>query len=152
MVNSYKLLLSILVMAMAGVAAVSREAADFGAGTKFVQPAELAKELSNAKGTKPTILYVGPRFLFRGGHIPGAVFHGQAVNPDGLREMKQWVEGLPRTQSIVLYCGCCPWDHCPNIRPAAEALEELGFKQFRVLQIATDFKTDWIGEGYPVEK
>lgn len=152
MVHSHKLLVSFFIIAVVGVGVVSKQASDVGAGGKLVQPSELAKELANLKGSKPTILYVGPKFLFQSGHIPGAVFHGQAGNPDGLQQLKQGAQNLPRTQPVVIYCGCCPWSQCPNIGPAFKALDEMGFKQLRVLQIPTDFRTDWVQKGYPVEK
>ncbi|MBI3669210.1 MAG: rhodanese-like domain-containing protein [Acidobacteria bacterium] len=152
MVNSRKLLVSFFIISAVGVTVLSRQVSDFGSGAKLVQPVELAKELSNVKSAKPTILYVGPQFLYQGGHIPGAVFHGQAARLDGLRELKQWAQDLPRTQPIVIYCGCCPWDRCPNVRPAFKTLNEMGFKQLRVLQIPADFETDWVRKGYPVER
>jgi hypothetical protein len=135
-----------------GAAMFVSQASDPWATAKLLQPAELAKELSNPVGSKPTIVYVGPQFLYRGGHIPAAVFHGAAGNPAGLRDLRAWAQNLPRTQSIVIYCGCCPWDQCPNVRPAFNLLQEMGFKQLRVLKIPTNFATDWVRKSYPVEK
>jgi hypothetical protein len=42
--------------------------------------------------------------------------------------------------------------HCPNIRPAFEALQAMGFKHLRVLVLPTDLAKDWIGAGYATEK
>ena len=58
---------------------------------------------------------------------------------------------LPKNADIVLYCGCCPMDRCPNIRPAYSALRELGFQHVRVLNIPTNMHVDWFGKGYPAE-
>jgi thiosulfate/3-mercaptopyruvate sulfurtransferase len=118
-----------------------------------MQPAELAGALSETKtSTPPTIVYVGFRTLFAGGHIPGATFHGTASTEAGLVELKKWAEGLPRSANMVIYCGCCPFDHCPNIRPAFVALHEMGFTNLRVLVMPTNFSTDWVDKGYPIQK
>jgi hypothetical protein len=43
-------------------------------------------------------------------------------------------------------------EHCPNIRPACDALKEMGFSQVKVLNIPERFGDDWTAKGYPVEK
>jgi len=65
--------------------------------------------------------------------------------------LKSAVAGLPKDSDIVLYCGCCPMDHCPNLRPAFRALKELGFTHVRALNIATNMQTDWYAQNYPTE-
>jgi hypothetical protein len=62
------------------------------------------------------------------------------------------VQGLARNRFIVIYCGCCPWSDCPNVRPAYEALHSLGFTKLKVLYIPDNLGTDWVSKGYPVEK
>jgi hypothetical protein len=69
-----------------------------------------------------------------------------------LQQLRKRVEGLSRTPFIVIYCGCCPWSHCPNVRPAYEALHNLGFRILKVLYIAGNLGTDWVHKGYPFEK
>ncbi len=98
---------------------------------QIVQPAALAQELGNKKGT-PAFVYVGFRTLFAGGHIPGAT--------------------LPLSTNLVIYCGCCPFEKCPNIRPAFTALDKMGFKKTRVLILPTSFAADWVEKGYPLQK
>jgi thiosulfate/3-mercaptopyruvate sulfurtransferase len=120
--------------------------------SQTVQPADLARELGDKNGTPPTIVYVGFHTLFAGGHIPGATFHGSASTEQGLSDLKKWAEELPRTANLVIYCGCCPLEKCPNIRPAFTALDTLGFKKLRVLVLPTSFATDWADKGYPLEK
>lgn len=118
-----------------------------------MQPADFAKELSAAtSNTKPTIVCVGFHALYEGAHIPGASFHGAGSTAQGLDNLKDWAKPLPRNANIVLYCGCCPLAHCPNIRPAFQALHDMGFTHLRVLILPNDFNTDWIAKGYPVEK
>lgn len=139
-------------VAMVGVVALFRFASNPQASAETLQPADLVKELSDPERAKSMVVYVGPASLYRGGLFPGAVFRGQAGNPAGLRELRAWAQNLPRTQPMVIYCGCCPWNVCPNVRPALTTLREMGFKQLRVLQIPTDFRTDWVQKGYPVER
>lgn len=117
-----------------------------------VKPADLARELTDKFGTPPTVLYVGFRSLFAGGHVPGAVYHGTASTEEGLAELKKWADGVPRSTNLVIYCGCCPLEKCPNIRPTFSALSGMGFKKLRVLILPTSFAADWAGKGYPIAK
>lgn len=87
-----------------------------------------------------------------GAHVPGAVFHGAAQSEVGLADLKRWAQGVPRNSRLVVYCGCCPLEHCPNVRPAFNALHDMGFANLRVLLLSRDFATDWVEKGYPVEK
>ena len=116
-----------------------------------VQPADLAKELGNAKSA-PTVVFVGFKRLYSAGHIRGAEYHGTAGSEEGLKELTTWAAGLPRSTNLVIYCGCCPLERCPNIRPAFKALQGLGFKSLRVLLLPQDFATDWAGKGLPYDK
>ena len=118
--------------------------------SEVVQPADLARELG--KGLKPQIVCVGVEALYRGAHISGSAYLGPASKPEGLEELKRWAKGTPRGQRIVLYCGCCPMDRCPNIRPAFQALKEMGFTHLQVLSIPQDLERDWVSKGFPVEK
>lgn len=118
-----------------------------------IEPAALAKILndSHAKNA-PIIVCVGFHTLYEGGHIRGASFHGAASTPQGLADLKQWAKALTRTSDIVIYCGCCPFAHCPNVRPAFTALSDMGFTHLRVLVLPHDFATDWVQPGYPIAK
>jgi thiosulfate/3-mercaptopyruvate sulfurtransferase len=120
---------------------------------QVLHAADLARENGNPKdGSAPTIVYVGFRTLFEGGHIPEASFHGTASKEEGFAELKKWLAGLPRSTNLVIYCGCCPFDRCPNIRPAYAALHEMGFTHVRVLVLPTSFAADWVEKGYPMQK
>jgi len=116
-----------------------------------VQAADLAKELGNPH-TARAVLFVGFKRLYGAGHIKGAEYHGTAGSEEGLKEMTAWAAGLSRSTNLVIYCGCCPMEHCPNIRPAFKALQGLGFKNLRVLLLPQDFGTDWAGKGFPYDK
>lgn len=130
-----------------------KKAEDPWSKAQVLLPADFAGELGNAKGeSAPTIVYVGFRTLFEGGHVSGASFHGTASTEKGLAELKKWIATLPRTTSLVIYCGCCPFDHCPNIRPAYTALQVMGFTHVRVLFLPTSFAVDWVEKGYPMQR
>lgn len=127
-------------------------AADPWIASQTLQAAQLASELADKSKEQPTVVYVGFRTLFAGGHIPGASFHGTATTEEGLAELKKWAATLPRSTNLVIYCGCCPFEKCPNIRPAFTALHDMGFTRLRVLVLPTSFAKDWVEKNYPYEK
>jgi hypothetical protein len=116
-----------------------------------VTPAALAQTLGNASAPKPHLLHVGFEALYTSSHIPGSTYAGPGAREEGIASMKQAVASLPKDADIVLYCGCCPWENCPNVKPAFAALAKDGYTNVRVLKIEDHFKTDWIDKGYPVE-
>jgi thiosulfate/3-mercaptopyruvate sulfurtransferase len=156
--SSTLLVLAICSLAALAGASICQAQADAAAGSdpwtaaQLVQPADLVKELSAKDGAAPTVLYVGFRTLYEGGHIPGASFHGTASTEAGLADLKKWASSLPRTTNLVIYCGCCPFDRCPNIRPAFAALRDMGFTHLRPLLLPKNFATDWVDKGYSMEK
>lgn len=117
---------------------------------ELMQPADLARLLSGDQ--KPIVLQIGVIHLYRLGHIPGSTYAGMAGTPEGLETLKKTVQDLPRNSEIVFYCGCCPMPDCPNIRPAYQALHELGFKKSKLLILPNNFTQDWQKRGFPVEK
>ncbi len=119
--------------------------------SQVLQPADLAKELSDPESKKPLIVCIGFKSLYRSAHIPGAVFHGPAAGPEGLKDLKSWAKSVSPSQPIVIYCGCCPMARCPNVRPAFQALHDMGFKKLKVLFLETDLARDWVQKGFPVQ-
>ena len=117
---------------------------------QLVRPEELLKRMSSVE--KPFVLHIGVASLFRNSHIPGSKYAGQGSTPDGIEKLKQTVQGVRKNGSIVLYCGCCPWKDCPNIRPAFKALREMGFTRVLVLNLPNSFSQDWISKRHPVER
>ena len=129
------------------------QASDPWSSSQTVWPDALAKELGSAGNSKkPTIVCIGFHTLYEGAHIPGALFRGPGSTPQGIVDLKTWAKDLPRSANIVLYCGCCPLEHCPNLKPAFTVMRDLGFTNLRVLLLTHDFNSDWIEKGYPVEK
>jgi len=119
---------------------------------QLIKAEELASALARPEGTRPVILHVGVQVLFRNGHIPGSKYVGAGWTAEGIRNLRAEVTKLPRTTAIVLYCGCCPWDDCPNLHPAAEALKNLKFSNVKVLYLPSNFQQDWTAKGYPTVK
>jgi hypothetical protein len=119
---------------------------------QLINPDELVKVLQSSGGEKPVILNVGPHLVYMQAHIPTAEYVGAASDPQGIESLRRRVKSLPHDRFIVLYCGCCPWSHCPNVRPAYNELHKTGFTNVKVLYIADNFGTDWVDKGYPTIK
>lgn len=117
-----------------------------------VSIAELVKLLQPPEKGGPLIIQVGSHVLYSQAHIPGSEYIGPASSDGGIQQLRKRVESLTRTKSIVLYCGCCPWNRCPNVKPAYDALQAMGFRNFKVLYIANNFGADWVDKGYPTAK
>jgi thiosulfate/3-mercaptopyruvate sulfurtransferase len=115
-----------------------------------IEPKDLAAELQ-AKTSKAALIHVGFAVMYRGKHIPQSIYAGPARTADGLEALKKAVANMPRDREIVVYCGCCPYEMCPNIKPALNTLREMGFTHVKALMIPTNFATDWVSRGYPVQ-
>jgi thiosulfate/3-mercaptopyruvate sulfurtransferase len=119
---------------------------------RLINPDELVKILQSSKGEKPLMIQVGSHVLYSQAHIPGSEYIGPANSEIGLQQLRRRVESLPRSKFVLIYCGCCPWSHCPNVKPADDALRALGFTHVKVLYVANNFGADWVDKGYPVAK
>jgi len=122
------------------------------AASRLINPSELVRILQSAKSEKPLMIQVGSHVLYTQAHIPGSEYIGPASSESGLQSLRKRVQSLPRNKFIVLYCGCCPWSHCPNVKPADDALHAMGFTNVKILCIANNFGADWVEKGYPVGK
>jgi len=120
--------------------------------TRLINPEDLVKLLQSSGKDKPLMIQVGSHVLFSQAHIPGSEYIGPASSEAGLQQLRKRVESLPHTKFIALYCGCCPWSHCPNVKPADDTLRTLGFTNVKVLYIADNFGANWVDKGYPVAK
>ena len=116
----------------------------------LIEPEELAKKISGPKEGVPVIFFVGYAVLFRSAHIPGAQNAGPGATKEGIDQLKSLAYPLPLDREIVLYCGCCPFDRCPNILPAYRALEAMGFKRLEILNLPQSFAHDWVEKSFPV--
>lgn len=51
-----------------------------------------------------------------------------------------------------MYCGCYPFERCPNIRHAINALKEMKFTNYQLLNLPHNIKINWKDKGYPTVK
>lgn len=134
----------------AGLPAI--EARDPWTTEQLVTPAALAAELKAKPTAEPMLLHVGFHVLYQGGAIPHTRYAGPGQTPEGIAGLQAAVKDVPKDKDIVIYCGCCPWDHCPNMRPAFAALKDMGFTHVRAVAISKNLDSDWADKGYPIAK
>ena len=113
---------------------------------KLMSPEKLVEILRNLSLKKPIILNVGPSAM-----IPNAILIGETINPANQTKLKTTLKNIPTNSDIVIYCGCCKIEDCWNIHEANTILTNMGFSNFRILNLKTDFKTDWIDKKYPLQ-
>jgi hypothetical protein len=77
-------------------------------GKQLIEPAELAKTLSTGKDV-PVIISIGPGVI-----IPYSIDVGMVNSEAGLKKLNQKLANIPRREKVVIYCGCCPFEHCPK--------------------------------------
>ncbi|WAC14862.1 rhodanese-like domain-containing protein [Dyadobacter pollutisoli] len=106
---------------------------------------ELADQINGSDKVKPIIINIGPQAV-----IKGSVDAGPGSEKENLKKLGKILSKHDKNHEVVLYCGCCPFAKCPNVRPAFKLLKEQGFTQARLLNIPKNIKTDWIDKGYPV--
>ena len=137
----------LLLFAVALIAAAFTCSADQDPWTpkQLLEPADLAKTLNDAAAPKPIILNIGSV-----GDIKGAESIGAAGKDEGVESLKKKLSTLPKDANIVIYCGCCPFADCPNIRPAFSLLNEMKFTHHKLLDLPDNLKVDWIDKGYPM--
>lgn len=110
---------------------------------QLIEPAALAKTLQSNKDL-PVIISVGP-----GAIIPHSIDIGMVEDEKNLDKFKEELNKLPKSTNIVVYCGCCPFEHCPNVRPAIAELKKMKFTNYHLLNLPHNIRTDWISKGYP---
>ncbi|MBI3501964.1 MAG: rhodanese-like domain-containing protein [Bacteroidetes bacterium] len=138
-----KLILPLLVLVVSGIFSFQNSGEPWTA-KQLMEPADLAKILNDAQSKKPILLSIG-----FGGGIKGSKELGASKEKEGLEKLKTELSTLPKDADIVIYCGCCPFEHCPNIRPAFKLLNEMKFTNHKLLNLTHNLKTDWIDKGYP---
>jgi hypothetical protein len=78
---------------------------------QLMDPAELAADIKAGQASMPLVFNIGAVEDIKGAKHIGAV--NQAQN---LEKLKSAVASLPKNTALVIYCGCCPFVKCPNIR------------------------------------
>jgi 3-mercaptopyruvate sulfurtransferase SseA len=117
-----------------------------------ISPENLVKAMKLATKQQPLVLNVGPRTLYQQAHIPGAEYVAPGSSEQFNSAIEARMKNVPHGKFIVIYCGCCPWDRCPNMHPAFAQLHAMGFTNVKMLYIADNFGTDWVYKGYPATK
>lgn len=120
--------------------------------SQLMQPAELVRALKASGTQQPLLLQVGSHVMYAQAHIPGSTYAGPGSQPTGLQLLEKQVASTPKEKLIVIYCGCCPWNKCPNIGPAYKKLRDLGYTNVKALYIGNNFGDDWVAKGYAVDK
>jgi hypothetical protein len=116
---------------------------------ELIEPSALVKALDAR--VRPYVICVAFPVLYHGRHIRSAVFAGPGSSPEGMALLKLVASKLPKDGDIVIYCGCCPLEKCPNVRPALAQLKSMGFAHVRVLDVQSNMHNEWFSRGYPSE-
>ena len=112
---------------------------------QLMQPADLAKIINEGNKTHTYVYSVGPSAL-----IKNSIDIGQCRSAGNVAKLKAELSKLPKDADIVIYCGCCPFANCPNVRPAFNLLIEMHFTNHKLLNLTHNIKTDWIDKVYPL--
>jgi len=112
---------------------------------QLLPTAKLAERINNNQTDNLLILNIGPDAV-----IKGSVDIGPAQEKESISKLKAYLKDVKKDKEVVIYCGCCPFSRCPNIRPAFRTLTELGFKNARLLDIPQNIRVDWISKKYPL--
>lgn len=112
---------------------------------QLIQPQELAKIIIDCNKPETYIFSIGPM-----GFIKNTIDIGEGKDKKNLEKLKKELSKLPKDANIVIYCGCCPFKDCPNIRPAFALLNKMKFTNHKLLNLPKNLKVDWIDKGYPM--
>jgi thiosulfate/3-mercaptopyruvate sulfurtransferase len=146
MVNMKIILTAVITLFLSNLAIVTTgQTSEPWTSKDLIEPAALANMITSPSGQLPVIFNVGPV-----GDIKGAIHIGSVANKAGLDKLTKALAGVSKDKMVVIYCGCCPFRNCPNIRPAFSLLKEQGFKEPRLLNLKQNLKVDWTDYGYPM--
>ncbi len=124
---------------------LSAQSGDPWTSKDLMAPETLATMIGKPNGQKPIIFNIGPL-----DDIKGAINIGSTNKKANLDKLTKALAGVPKDKMVVIYCGCCPFKNCPNIRPAFNLLKEQGFKNPKLLNLSHNLKVDWTDPGYPM--
>ncbi|MDP1623210.1 MAG: hypothetical protein Q8M08_12825 [Bacteroidales bacterium] len=136
--------LSLLLTTISGI--ISAQTGEPWTSKDLLAPAALAGMIDNPKGPKPVIFNIGPL-----AGIKGSINIGSTVNKANLDKLSKSLAGVPKDKMVILYCGCCPFRNCPNIRPAFSLLTAQGYTNPKLLNLPQNLKVDWTDYGYPMD-
>lgn len=130
-----------------GKSSLSWKSSEPWTANQLIQPSYLAQLINSSEGEKPLIFNIGVVE-----NIKSAQNVGPLSKKENMQKFTNMLKGRSQKAFVVIYCGCCPFDKCPNIRPAMTTLNSMGFKNARLLNLPTNIKVDWINKGYPLQK
>lgn len=145
-------LLSACMLLLVANATSAAQSASSIPASKLVQPADWAAKVKDGSAAGTLTLHVGFKTMFDQAHIPGSEYAGPGNSGAGLQVLRDRVAAVAKDAPILIYCGCCPWERCPNMAGALDVLVELGFTNVRAMIIPENFGTDWEDKGYPTAK
>lgn len=117
------------------------------AENQLMRPSELAKMLNDSSAQIPLLYNIGPSGL-----IKNSIDIGEGKNTQNIEKFRKELSKLSKDADIVIYCGCCPFKDCPNIRPPFNLLNEMKFTNHKLLNLPQNLKVDWIDKGYPMNE
>lgn len=127
-----------------GSAAYAQQQIDPWTEDQLLPTETLANQITQGNADNLVILTIGFDPI-----IKGSVDIGPAMEAENVDKLQAHLKELPRDAEVVVYCGCCPFDRCPNVRPAFKVLNEMGFTNAKLLDIPQNIKVDWLDKGYP---
>jgi hypothetical protein len=140
-------LLVTIIMVTTGFQAMAQSQPETWTVEQLVSPHALAERIKANKAPLPLVISVGPSAL-----IKGSVDAGEAHEKASIFQLKSILAKEPKNREVIIYCGCCPFAKCPNVRPALALLKDLKFSEAKLLNLEKNVKTDWIDKGYPVNE
>ncbi len=112
---------------------------------QLIDPFELSESIIHNKSY--LIYSIGPAAI-----IKNSIDIGETRHEENLNKLKKKLASNSNKSEIIFYCGCCPFNDCPNIRPAFSLANSLGFKNHKLLNLANNLKSDWIDKNYPIQQ
>jgi thiosulfate/3-mercaptopyruvate sulfurtransferase len=137
--------ISTLIIAFLSITAFNNKQTEPWTQEQLMSPENLAAVIDDSTAVKPLIISIGPVGL-----IKGAIKVGPAHEKEYLNELKKLLSKEDKKRNIIIYCGCCPFKDCPNIRPAFSLLNSMKFTNHKLLNLPHNLKVDWINHGYPM--
>src|SRR4051812_17936731 len=93
---------------------------------QLIEPSVLSAIIKEKKQI-PVIFSIGP-----GDVIPYSKNFGMINEAENMKKFKNELANIPRDTQLVIYCGCCPYEHCPNVRPGIQLLKDMKFTNYKL--------------------
>lgn len=114
--------------------------------SELMQTKELSDIIKAGKGKQVHILNIGVER-----RIKNSIEIGIVSSPSKFKILQSTLSKYNKSDLIVIYCGCCKLENCPNVAQAAEKIKGMGFKNLKILNMVDGINEDWIDKGYQME-